>query len=96
MYSRARDGDLFTLSGFLITTILLYRPSVAEFLIRRLCRIVPLAWLFTLIAVTLAKVSFHYYIAQILFFSNLPRFWADRLYGPLMEPVRRDAVLYRH
>jgi peptidoglycan/LPS O-acetylase OafA/YrhL len=85
----------FTLSGFLITTTLLYRPSVAEFLIRRLCRIVPLAWLFTLIAVTLAKVSFHY-TAQILFFSNLPPFWADRLYGPLMEPVRRDAVLYRH
>jgi peptidoglycan/LPS O-acetylase OafA/YrhL len=73
----------FTLSGFLITTTLLYRPSVAEFLIRRLCRIVPLVWLFTLVALTLAKVSFHYYIAQMLFFSNLPPFWLTDYTGHL-------------
>jgi peptidoglycan/LPS O-acetylase OafA/YrhL len=73
----------FTLSGFLITTTLLYRPSVIEFLIRRLCRIVPLAWLFTLIALTLAKVPFHYYIAQMFFFSNLPPFWLTDYTGHL-------------
>ena len=73
----------FTLSGFLITTTLLYRPSVVEFLVRRLCRIVPLAWLFTLIALTLAKVSFHYYVAQMLFFSNLPPYWLTDYTGHL-------------
>lgn len=73
----------FTLSGFLITTTLLYRPSVTEFLIRRLCRIVPLAWLFTLIALAFAKASLQYYIAQILFVSNLPPFWLTDYTGHL-------------
>ena len=65
----------FTLSGFLITTTLLFRPSVVEFLIRRLCRILPLAWVFTLVALTLARASWHVYAAQLLFYSNLPPFW---------------------
>jgi peptidoglycan/LPS O-acetylase OafA/YrhL len=65
----------FTLSGFLITTTLLHRPSVAEFLTRRLCRIVPLAWIFTLIALTITHVSASYYFAQLLFVSNVPPFW---------------------
>jgi peptidoglycan/LPS O-acetylase OafA/YrhL len=34
----------FTLSGFLITRFLLDRPEVGSFLVRRLLRIVPLAW----------------------------------------------------
>ena len=37
----------FALSGFLITTGLLRNPSVAEFLIRRLARILPLAYAYT-------------------------------------------------
>jgi hypothetical protein len=36
----------FTLSGFLITGFLLRNDNVDEFLISRLARIVPLAWLF--------------------------------------------------
>jgi peptidoglycan/LPS O-acetylase OafA/YrhL len=40
----------FTLSGFLITNFLLQRPSVTDFLIRRIARIVPLAWLCMAIA----------------------------------------------
>jgi peptidoglycan/LPS O-acetylase OafA/YrhL len=67
----------FTLSGFLITTTLLYRPSVVEFLIRRLCRIVPLAWLFTLVVLAFVKASFPVYIAHLLFFGNLPPFWLN-------------------
>jgi len=73
----------FTLSGFLITTTLLHRPSVIEFLIRRLCRIVPLAWLFALIALALAKASLYYYIAQMLFFANLPPVWLTDYTGHL-------------
>lgn len=65
----------FTLSGFLITTTLLHRPSVVEFLIRRLCRIVPLAWVFTVVALALVKAPLGAYIAQLFFFANLPPFW---------------------
>jgi len=36
----------FTLSGFLITNLLLRNPSVIDFLIRRFFRIIPLAWLY--------------------------------------------------
>jgi peptidoglycan/LPS O-acetylase OafA/YrhL len=34
----------FALSGFLVTTILLHNSDIASFLIRRIFRIVPLAW----------------------------------------------------
>ncbi len=73
----------FTLSGFLITTTLLYRPSVSEFLIRRLCRIVPLAWLFTIIALTIAQAPSSFYLAQLLFYSNLPPFPLTQYTGHL-------------
>lgn len=65
----------FTLSGFLITTTLLYRPNVVEFLIRRLCRIVPLAWVFSLVVLAFLKASFPVYIAHLFFYGNLPPFW---------------------
>jgi peptidoglycan/LPS O-acetylase OafA/YrhL len=65
----------FTLSGFLITTTLLHRTSVSEFLMRRLCRIVPLAWAFTIVALLVAHAPAADYIAQLLFFSNVPPFW---------------------
>jgi peptidoglycan/LPS O-acetylase OafA/YrhL len=64
----------FTLSGFLITTTLLCRPSIVEFLIRRLCRIVPLAWLFTLIVLVSVNAPIRVYIAHLFFFGNLPPF----------------------
>jgi peptidoglycan/LPS O-acetylase OafA/YrhL len=73
----------FTLSGFLITTTLLYRPRVSEFLIRRLCRIVPLAWLFTVIALTVAQSPVSFYFAQLLFYSNIPPFWLTDYTGHL-------------
>ncbi len=65
----------FTLSGFLITSTLLYDPSVWRFLIRRFCRILPLAWLYTLAILPLAHASSGAYRAQLLFYSNLPPFW---------------------
>jgi peptidoglycan/LPS O-acetylase OafA/YrhL len=73
----------FTLSGFLITTTLLYRASVREFLIRRICRIVPLAWLFTFIALTIAQAPSSFYAAQLFFYSNLPPFWLTEYTGHL-------------
>jgi peptidoglycan/LPS O-acetylase OafA/YrhL len=73
----------FTLSGFLITTTLLYRPSISEFLTRRVCRIVPLAWIFTLVALTFAQVPVSYYLAQLFFFSNVPPFWLTEYTGHL-------------
>jgi peptidoglycan/LPS O-acetylase OafA/YrhL len=73
----------FTLSGFLITTTLLHRPSVREFLIRRLCRILPLAWLFTLIALNVAAAPGSFYVAQLLFYSNLPPFPLTQYTGHL-------------
>jgi peptidoglycan/LPS O-acetylase OafA/YrhL len=73
----------FTLSGFLITTTLLHRPSVTEFLIRRLCRIVPLAWVFTVVALTVAKAPLSVYVGQLLFYANLPPFWLTEYTGHL-------------
>jgi len=62
----------FTLSGFLITKTLIHDPSVRNFLIRRLCRILPLAWLFALIVLPLVKAQFADYVATLLFYANLP------------------------
>jgi peptidoglycan/LPS O-acetylase OafA/YrhL len=65
----------FTLSGFLITSTLLYEPSVPRFLIRRLCRILPLAWLYVLVVLTFAHATKGNYAGLMLFYANLPPFW---------------------
>jgi peptidoglycan/LPS O-acetylase OafA/YrhL len=65
----------FTLSGFLITTTLLERPNVNSFLIRRVCRIVPLAWLYSLVVLTLVHAPWKVFTATLLFYANLPPFW---------------------
>ena len=65
----------FTLSGYLITMTLIYRPSVSEFLMRRLCRILPLAWLFLLIVLPVLHVPAPAYPAHFLFYLNLPLRW---------------------
>jgi peptidoglycan/LPS O-acetylase OafA/YrhL len=73
----------FTLSGFLITSTLLYDPNVPKFLVRRFCRILPLAWLYTLVVFPLFKAHFATYCAQLLFYANLPPFWLDHFNGHL-------------
>ena len=65
----------FCLSGFLITNTLIYRPLVREFLIRRLCRIVPLAWAFMLVLLLCEHASFKTFLAQMLFVANYPPFF---------------------
>lgn len=64
----------FTLSGFLITRFLLDRPDPRSFLIRRVLRILPLAWLTILILYlwNITDTSSTEFIANLLFFSNLP------------------------
>lgn len=62
----------FVLSGFLITRFLLAESGVAAFLIRRVCRIVPLAWLTMLIAFPLTNVALRDYGPNLLFYANLP------------------------
>lgn len=65
----------FTLSGYLITSFLLERPNVTDFLIRRLCRIVPLAWLFFVVVFVFFAATPQQIAAHFLFFGNLPPFW---------------------
>jgi peptidoglycan/LPS O-acetylase OafA/YrhL len=65
----------FCLSGFLITNTLIYRPVVREFLIRRLCRIVPLAWAFMVIVLLCEHARFKTFLAQMLFVANYPPFF---------------------
>lgn len=65
----------FTLSGFLITTFLYQGQSVPAFLIRRLMRIVPLAWLFILVTLTAVGASADYFKAHLLFYLNLPPYY---------------------
>lgn len=62
----------FTLSGFLITQFLLHRPDVRAFLIRRLFRIVPLAWAAMLVLAIANRADAHTVLANFLFVANLP------------------------
>lgn len=71
----------FTLSGFLITRFLLDRPEVFPFLVRRLLRILPLAWLVMIILFFAdgATNSTAPLLANLAFYANLPP--AKLLYG---------------
>lgn len=64
----------FTLSGFLITTFLVKRPDAVEFLIRRIFRIVPLAWLYVVIVLSVLGSDVDTWLAHLLFYVNLPPF----------------------
>lgn len=63
----------FTLSGFLITRFLIEDGNIRRFLIRRLARIVPLAWLGMLLAIMVAGgASSGEIVGNFLFLANLP------------------------
>ena len=64
----------FCLSGFLITNFLLYHSSVVDFLLRRLCRILPLAWSALPVCLLLSHAGADNYMAHFLFYGNLPPF----------------------
>jgi peptidoglycan/LPS O-acetylase OafA/YrhL len=71
----------FCLSGFLITSFLLRHASVTDFLIRRLCRIVPLAWVALAIGLWMAKAGITTYVPNFLFYANWPPFWLTEVTG---------------
>jgi peptidoglycan/LPS O-acetylase OafA/YrhL len=60
----------FTLSGFLITTNLLRHPSVLNFVIRRGCRILPLAYVATIVYLLIQQKGAPFYVAHFLFLVN--------------------------
>ncbi|MBJ7499714.1 MAG: acyltransferase [Sphingopyxis sp.] len=63
----------FTLSGFLITRFLIEDGDIRRFLVRRLLRIVPLAWLGMLLAFAVSGgASMDQIIGNLLFAANLP------------------------
>jgi peptidoglycan/LPS O-acetylase OafA/YrhL len=60
----------FALSGYLITTFLLRRPDVKSFLIRRLFRIVPLAWLVLVLLLPFSTLSLGTLAPSFFFYQN--------------------------
>ncbi len=62
----------FTLSGFLITQLLLRNDRVVPFLIRRLFRILPLAWTAMLILAIVYPPNQSSLLANLGFIANLP------------------------
>lgn len=62
----------FILSGFLITSILLHDTNIKHFLIRRVLRIVPLAWLILLPTLLLTDASLHQWLSNLFFYANWP------------------------
>jgi peptidoglycan/LPS O-acetylase OafA/YrhL len=72
MIAAAGMALFFTLSGFLITRLLLKDQRIVPFLIRRIFRILPLAWAAMAILVLATDASAKTAIANFLFASNLP------------------------
>nr|WP_247713538.1 acyltransferase [Qipengyuania sphaerica] len=62
----------FCLSGFLITKLLHSDPTVRDFLVKRIFRIVPLAWLAMIILIVVNQPNFATSIANLGFYANLP------------------------
>ena len=62
----------FTLSGFLVTQFLLYKPDVVNFLTRRFFRILPLAWLYIVFTLCLYSANIHTWLAHMFFYANYP------------------------
>ena len=69
----------FALSGFLITRMLLQDQQILPFLVRRVFRILPLAWAAMLILIVTTGASTDVAFTNLLFISNLPP--AKLMYG---------------
>jgi peptidoglycan/LPS O-acetylase OafA/YrhL len=97
-------GDLgmvifFNLSGFLITSLLLdENVTTLDFLIRRLFRIVPLAWLYMAIVFLFQDESTDAIVRHLLFLANLPpksiRLATDHLWSLCVEVQFYVAVAF--
>ncbi len=79
----------FTLSGFLIVSILHRDPDIGSFLIRRCARIVPLAWTAIVVALAIKGAGVDVWAANLLFYANLPPFrlidWASHYWSLDLE-----------
>ncbi len=62
----------FVLSGLLITAQLLKRPPAAAFLVRRLFRIVPAAWLCLALVLLFVPMDLRTLASYLGFYANLP------------------------
>jgi peptidoglycan/LPS O-acetylase OafA/YrhL len=62
----------FNLSGFLITSFLLKDHCLTGFLVKRFCRVLPLAWLYLALALTLSAAPLSTWLSHYLFYANLP------------------------
>ncbi|WP_289281980.1 MULTISPECIES: acyltransferase family protein [unclassified Methylophaga] len=62
----------FILSGFLITNFLIHRPNVHDFFIRRILRIIPLAWLYLIIAFPILNIDLSKLAPHFFFYANYP------------------------
>lgn len=62
----------FNLSGFLITSFLLRDQRITGFLIKRFCRVLPLAWLYLAVALLLSAAPLSTWLSHYLFYANLP------------------------
>ncbi|HUO10035.1 MAG TPA: acyltransferase [Phycisphaerae bacterium] len=60
----------FTLSGFLITSMLLKRLDIRAFFIRRACRILPLVLLYTIAVLAALHAPLHTWLAHLFFTIN--------------------------
>lgn len=62
----------FNLSGFLITSFLLKDQRIIGFMIKRLCRVLPLGWLYLLLALSLSAAPLSTWLSHLFFYANLP------------------------
>lgn len=87
----AADGMaiFFTLSGFLIVSILLRDTDIPAFLVRRLARILPLAWLALGLSLLIQAQGPAVWLANFLFYANLPPFylvpWSSHFWSLCLE-----------
>ncbi len=65
----------FTLSGFLITRVLLKGDTIRSFLIHRFMRIVPLAWLAIALTLTFEQADARAWLPHLLFYVNEDNAW---------------------
>jgi peptidoglycan/LPS O-acetylase OafA/YrhL len=72
MVATAGMALFFFLSGFLIVSILSRNDNVLSFLVRRVCRIVPLAWAVLIVLLFFAGASVEIWKANLFFYANLP------------------------
>lgn len=79
----------FTLSGFLITNLLIRSPDVLPFIVRRIARIVPLAWAGLFLGSLLFHADPYELLRTGLFVANLPPIalpeWAGHFWSLQVE-----------